>query len=151
MGSSLWVLKLGLLALWTAWFALVVATNVCDVLKSLGVLPREWRFASQNFARVRDAVAVYGLPRGMAAVLFGAVVLWQALTALLLAKALMASIGAQTLAAEQVDLAFASALGLWAGFILAEEIFKQYKTESKHLLFFIAQLLTLTALHVLPG
>lgn len=148
---SLFPLQAGLLALWAVWFSLVVVTNVFDALEAMGALPQNWAFRSQNFKRMRDAVAVYGASSRLAAILFGAVVVWQAVLAVLLWRTLIASVAAQHVVLTQANLAFTGALGLWAGFILAEEIFKQYQTESKHLLFFMAQLLTLGALYVLPG
>lgn len=148
--GSLIVLKVGLLALWAAWFSLVAATNIFDALRMLGILPQRWRFASENYERLRDAVAVYQGPGRLAAMLYGGVIVWQVVTAALLWRALAASVSAQQVAPAPVNLAFTSALALWAAFLLAEEIFKQYRTEGKHLLFFTAQLLTLGALHLLP-
>jgi len=50
-----------------------------------------------------------------------------------------------------VNAAFACGLGLWAAFMIADEIFKQYDTQRSHVLFFGAQLLTLLVLHALPS
>ena len=47
--------------------------------------------------------------------------------------------------------AFAASFGLLAAFILADEIFKQYDLERAHLLFFIARLLTVLSIYVLPA
>lgn len=143
-------LKLGLVGLWAGWFSLVVLSNVCDALKQAGALPAGWRFVSGNLKQVREAVSVYRCPAGCAALLFGGVVLWEALAAALLWRALVLSVAGPGLALGAVNLAFTCALGLWAAFLLAEEVFRQYRTESKHLLFFIAQLLSLAALHWLP-
>ncbi len=148
--TSLEPLKLGLLVMWTAWFSLVVFTNAFDALKMLGVLPQRWRFASQNFQQLRDAVAVYSAPSWLAGVLYAGVIAWQLVIAAFMWRALLASAAAGQLALAAIDAAFFLALGLWAAFLLAEEIFKQYQTESKHILLFMAQLLTLSALHLLP-
>lgn len=143
-------LKLGLVGLWAAWFSLVVLSNAFDALKQLGALPAGWRFVSGNFEQVREAVSVYRCPDWCAALLYAGVVLWQVLAAALLWRALLLSLAEPGLALDAVNLAFTCALGLWAAFLLAEEVFRQYRTESKHLLFFIAQLLSLAALHWLP-
>lgn len=148
--ASLIVLKVGLLGLWAAWFSLVFATNIFDALRMMGILPQRWRFASENYERLRDAVAVYRESDRLAALLYGGVIVWQLITAVLLWRAFAASVSVQQVASAPVNLAFTSALALWAAFLLAEEIFKQYRTEGKHLLFFTAQLLTLGALHLLP-
>jgi hypothetical protein len=42
-------------------------------------------------------------------------------------------------------------LGLWAAFMLADEILKQYDVEHSHVLFFIAQLVTFVSFYVLPS
>jgi hypothetical protein len=41
-------------------------------------------------------------------------------------------------------------LGLWAAFLVADEVFIAYPVEATHLRLFIAQLVTLLAVEVLP-
>lgn len=149
--SVLGLLKFGLLSFWALWFTLVVLTNLFDGLKSLGILPQRWLFASQNFSRVCDAVAEYRLSAPTAAALFAAVLVWQLSISLLLWRALALSWAAGALQLPSVNLAFTCAIGLWLAFLIAEEVFKRYRTEGKHLLFFLAQLLSLLAIHLLPG
>lgn len=149
-GPGLGVLKFGLLTLWTGWFTIVVCTNVCDALKALGVLPQHWSFASENFARVREAISVYSLPHAVAAFLYAGVIAWQLVVSVLFWRALIGSGSVSQVWLAAADLAFTAALGLWAAFLLAEEVFKQYETEGKHVALFMAQLLTLIAIHVLP-
>lgn len=148
---SLQLLKFGLLGLWAGWFTLVALTNVFDALKVLRLLPRHWHFASDNYRRVRDAVAVYDAPAALAGLLYAGVIFWQLVAATLLWRALVGSLAAGALLIGAVNLAFAVALAMWAAFLLLEEVFQQYRTEGKHLLFFICQLLTLGALHLLPN
>lgn len=148
---SLQPLKFGLLGLWAGWFTLVALTNVFDALKVARLLPRHWRFASDNYRRVRDAVAVYDAPAPLAGLLYAGVIFWQLVAATLLWYALVGSLAADALLTGAVNLAFAVALAMWAAFLLLEEVFQQYRTEGKHLLFFIGQLLTLGALHLLPN
>ena len=148
---SLQPLKFGLLGLWAGWFTLVALTNVFDALKAARLLPRQWRFASDNYRRVRDAVAVYDATASLAGWLYAGVIGWQIVAAALLWRALVSSAAAGALLVGAVNLAFTVALAMWAAFLLSEEIFQQYRTEGKHLLFFIAQLLTLGALHLLPN
>ncbi len=100
---------------------------------------------------MREAVETYEAPLWFAAALFGGVMVWQAVVAVLLWYTLTASLAAEHVQLAQANFAFVGAMGMWAAFILAEEVFKQYRTETKHLLFFTAQLLTLGALHWLPG
>ncbi len=151
MTAGLLPLKLLLLGLWASWFALVLITNVFDAVHAMGKLPDNWVFRSQNFKRVREAVELYEAPLWLAALLFVGVMVWQAAVAILLWYTWTASLAAGQVQLAQVNFAFVGAMGMWAAFILAEEIFKQYRTETKHLLFFTAQLLTLVALHLLPG
>lgn len=139
--------KLGLLGFWALWLSVIALTNLCDGLKALGVLSPDWRFASRNFARVERAVAVYGRNRRLAGVLFTAVVAWQVLAAALFWRAAAVSWSAQAMVRPAVDLAFAVVLALWAAFMLAEEIFKQYQAETSHVLFFTMQLVSWVAVY----
>jgi hypothetical protein len=44
------LLKRGLLLFWAAWLSLVLATNLLDAAKALGLLGQSWAFASGNYA-----------------------------------------------------------------------------------------------------
>lgn len=68
-----------------------------------------------------------------------AVILWQALAAWLFRQALGRD--------EMVHRAFAVATGLWAAFLVADELFLTYALEAVHLRLFIAQLLSLLVIH----
>jgi hypothetical protein len=144
-------LKLGLLFFWTAWLAIVFLTNLCSGLKALGVLPKTWKFASQNFRAVATATSTYHAPRWVPGVLFAGVIMWQLAAALLFGWALVSSVKAASLMWAPTHAAFTMALALWAAFMIADEICKQYDTQSSHVSFFTAQLLTLVSLHVLPS
>ena len=143
-------LKLGLLAFWMAWFAIVAATNACGGLKALGKLPPAWRFASANYEAIVKATAMYAPPRWLPALLFAAVVAWQLATFALLACAVAGSLRAGAIDLRAATIALASGTALWAAFMLADEITVKYEFERTHELLFIAQLATLVALHVLP-
>ena len=51
---------------------------------------------------------------------------------------------------EHVSIAFGLSLSLLAAFILVDELCTEYDTEHGHILFFIAQVVTMIALAVLP-
>ncbi len=72
----------------------------------------------------------------MQAILFAGVVVWEGLGAVLLWR--------------PTDAAFVVTLALWGAFVLAEEIFLAYVVEATHLRLFIAQLVTLLVIHLLP-
>lgn len=151
MTVGVFSIQMELLGLWAAWFAVVLITNVLDGLHAMAVLPQDWAFRSQNYQRVRDAVDLYRAPPSFAAVLFVCVMFWQAAVACMLWYALIVSANAGQVQLAAANVAFLGALGMWTAFILAEEIFKQYRTETKHLLFFSAQLLSWGALQLLSG
>lgn len=145
------LLKLGLLFFWTAWLAIVFITNLCSGLKALGLLPKTWKFASQNFRAVASAVSGFHAPSWVPGFLFTGVIVWQLAATLLFGWALASSVKVGSLVWAPTHAAFAIALALWAAFMVADEICKQYDTESSHASFFTAQLLTLVCLHVLPS
>ena len=151
MGVHLFALKLGLLEFWSLWFSVVFLTNLFDGFRLLGIFPITWKFASQNFQPVAKATARYLAGVWLPACLFSGVMLWQLLAVILLGWALMTSLRDGDVDGLAVNAAFACGLGLWAAFMIADEIFKQYELQRSHVLFFGAQLLTLLALHVLPS
>ena len=151
MDDGLPALKLALLLFWTAWFAVVFLTNVFGGLKAMGALPPSWKFASGNYQAVAKATARYGPPVWLPPVLFVGVVLWQLAAAALFAWAAGAWLLDGRLDWRAVNLAFGAGIGLWAAFMLADEIVLKYEFERTHELLFIAQLASLVAMHVLPG
>ena len=64
--------------------------------------------------------------------------------------AIVSSLSAESLNLRAVNVAFLGGLGLWAAFMIADEILKQYEVEHSHVLFFIAQLVTFIAIYALP-
>ena len=151
MEVKLFTLKLGLLSFWAAWFAIVFLTNLFSGLKSAGALPKSWKFASGNYETVAKATSVYQAPLWVPRVLFLGVVLWQLVATALYGWAFASSLKAGTLDWSAVNTAFAVGLGLWAAFMIADEITIKYAYEQSHELLFVAQLVTLVAIYVLPA
>ncbi len=141
--ASYWI-PLGLLVFWAAYFTIVLVMNAFDAMKALGWLSRDWKFASGNYAIVREATDTYRAPGWLTGLLFLGVLAWQALVAVLLWLAV-----AGWPAPALVDAGFAAGIGLFAAFVLMDEIFKEYKSERDHMLIFAAQLLTLLAIQLL--
>lgn len=145
MTITLTTLKLGLILFWAVWLSLVLLTNVLAGLKALGLLPESWKFASDNYQAILKTIGNYSWPEWLGGLLFLGVILWQGLAMLLFWRAVLA----YPAGPEPVYTAFAASLGLWAAFMLADEIFTAYRQENAHAQFFIAQLATLLALQLL--
>lgn len=151
MNEGLFPAKLGLLFFWMLWLWIAFLTNLCGGLKALGVLPRSWRFASDNFRTVAEAASRYRAPPWLAVFLFAAVATWQFLSSWLFGQAVLSSLMMGHLDYVWVDRAFAVGLGLWAALLIADEFFLRYENEATHLLIFIAQLVTWLSLYFLPS
>jgi hypothetical protein len=149
--TNLFLLELAIVAFWAVWFALVFLTNLFSALKAAGALGPEWKFASTNFEAVKKAVSIHSPPPWIANVLFLGVVVWQLTAASLFARAFLASIAPGALDMDAIDAAFTAGIGLWAAFMIADEITLKYAYEQSHELLFIAQVACLVALHVLPS
>ena len=147
---SLATLKRGLLLFWAAWLSIVVLTNTFDALRALDVLDTGWRFASGNWAFLVETTRVYDTPNWLQAILYAGVIAWEGLGALLLWRAFSASLGNGLVDRRPTDTAFVVNLALWAAFVLVDEVFLAYDVEATHLRLFIAQLVTLVAIHLLP-
>jgi hypothetical protein len=147
------VLNRGLLLLWSGWFSTVFASNLADGLRQVGVLQTSWRFASGNFSLISEAIGIYSFSKPWASVLFGAVLLVQLAASLLFWRAFVDPQAAVTRGHPKVLQAFSVAVGLFAGFLLADEFFIVYERlpalETTHLLVFCALLLSLVVISVL--
>jgi hypothetical protein len=115
------------------------------------VFPKTRPFASGNLNAVCQATKSISASRSLPRLLFAVVVCWQFLAVVLFGWALVSSLSAGSLDVGATNAAFLAGLGLWAGFLIADEILKQYETEHSHVLFFMAQLLTLVAVYTLPA
>jgi hypothetical protein len=145
------LLRLGILCFWASYFTVVFGSNAGDALKQLGLLSESFAFASGNYALVYRVTRIYGVTSTAVAALFAGVLAWQIAAALSFWRAFLfaARDRGQSLG---VNTAFVLGLGLWAAFILLDEILIAYETpglETTHLGLLSAQLLSLVVFHSL--
>jgi hypothetical protein len=149
--TILFYFKLGLIVFWELWYLIAFATNLCESFLALGVLPKTWPFASGNLRGVIQATKTYSASKWLPWLLFSGVLSCQLLAVCLFGWGIISSVSAGSFNSVATNAAFLVGLGLWAAFMLADEILKQYDVEHSHVLFFIAQLVSFVALHVLPS
>jgi hypothetical protein len=142
-------LKRALLFFWAVWFSIVFLSNLADAGKALGIVGESWAFASGNFESIKQTTARYDTPNWMNGVLFAGVILWEGVAVLLFWRAGWAFRGKRS-ERRALYLAFATSLLLWGVFLVADEVFIAYAMESPHLRLFIAHLVTLMAIELLP-
>ncbi len=150
MRFSLHTLKRGLLFFWALWLSIVFLTNLMDLLRYSGILNQSWTFTSGNLDFMVQTTAIMLVPRPVVLLLFLGVLVWEAASALLLWRAFAAFRGIFAGGLNTVYTAFAVSLALWAAFMIADELFLAYDVEATHMRIFIAQLVTLLALRLLP-
>jgi hypothetical protein len=144
------IFKLGLLSFWSLWHSIVLLTNLFEGLKQLRVLPARWTFASKNYEAIVLATEKYHPAPWIPRVLFGGVLIWQVLILIAFGWTLVVTVRSGLMDPDYVTIAFGLSLSLLAAFIIADELCTEYDTEHGHILFFIAQLVTVIALGVLP-
>lgn len=130
------------LGFWAAYFAAICLTNALDLLGGWGLLPEGWRYVSGNLPLLVRMLGGVGLPATLARLLLAGIVLWQGTTAWLFGQALLQGGG--------LERAFVAATGLWAAFLIGDELFLQYGLESVHLKLFLAQVLSFFVVRALP-
>src|SRR5262249_43198733 len=104
-----------------------------------------------NYDYIAKTTARYHPPEWLNRVLLGGVICWEGTAAVLFWLAwwcYRGGRGEESRAAVYV--AATAGLGLWAAFILADEICIAYPMEATHWRLFIAQLATLLAIELLP-
>lgn len=143
-------IRRGLVVFWAVWLTIVCATNLCDNLKGAGILPNDWMFASGNLQFMRKVVARYFPPEPLSMILLAGVIAWEGLAAALFFRAAFHLRTTSDHVSREVTTAFAAGLGLWAAFIIADEIFIVYDVEATHFRLLIAQLVSLLFLELLP-
>lgn len=133
----------GLLLFWALWTSLALLTNVLDVLKRVGVLPIDFRLVSGNYQLVSSTLSAQYIPELFSVILFGGVLAWQGLAALLLWQAFGDFRRRGDGGSAVVERAFVVSLALWAAFLWADEALVAYIVEGSHMRVLVAQLVTL--------
>lgn len=142
--------KLGLLLFWALYFSLVLMTNWFDALKAVDVLGDGWKFASGNWAFIRETTTIYDTPGWLRAILFAGVLVLELLAAALFWRAFLVSRRSGTFNSPVVDAPVIVGATLFAGFVLADEIFIAYSVEATHFRILIALIVSLLAVRLLP-
>jgi hypothetical protein len=143
------LLKQALLLLWAVWLTVVFVTNVLDGCKALGILRKDWAFASGNYHFLEGTTARYGPPAWLNALLFWGVLCWEGFAAVLFWLA-WACYWGESHGRRVLYAAFTVSVGLWLAFMVAEEVCIAYDVEGTHLRLLIAQLATLLVVGLLP-
>lgn len=131
------------LGFWAVYFAVICLTNGLDLLQGLGLLPEGWRYLSGNLPLLVRTVGGVGLPAALATAMLVGVILWQGMIAWLFGQSLSRQ--------ERLETAFIAATGLWAAFLVADELFLSYGLEAVHLRLFIAQVVSFLLVRYLPN
>jgi hypothetical protein len=144
------LLKQGIILFWALWLSVVWLSNICDGLKVCHILKDNWWFASGNYAMMAKTTKKCRMPAWMIAILFLGILIWQGGAVALLWATVIKFQGVYQPGVTVLYLAFLVNLSLWAAFILADELFLSYETESIHFQVFLAQLASLIVLVLLP-
>jgi hypothetical protein len=142
-------LKRVLLLFWAVWLSVVFLSNLADAGKGLGLFSESWAFASGNWRVIQETTARYGTSDSVNGVLFAGVILWEGIAALLFWRAGW-TFRSRGSGRQVLYSAFTASLLLWGAFLIADEVCIAYPVESTHLRLFVAHLVTLLAVELLP-
>ena len=148
---TLKAIKRGVIFFWAAWLSVVVATNIFNALKVLGVLPASFVFSSGNWEWIQQTMNPLGIPTAIQAVAFAGVIVWEALAAILYWRAFATYRGRPLVKEPALIAASAVNLALWAAFQVLDEVVLAFQPESVHRVLFANQLITLAVLYLLPA
>jgi hypothetical protein len=138
-----------LVLFWALWFSIVFLSNLADAAKGLGLLNESWTFASGNLKFIKETTARYRTPDLANWILFAGVIVWEGVAVVLFWRAGWRFRGRGS-GHKTLYAAFTTSMLLWGAFLVADEVFIAYPLEGTHLRFFIAQLVTLLAVELLP-
>ncbi len=143
------IIKKALVFFWAIWFTVVFLSNLANLLRVFAILPKTFMFYSGNFAMVTKVISIYHLPHSFAVTLFILVILLEACIMLSLWFAAFSYL-CNMKYIQRVNMAFLISMFLWMLFLITDEIFIAYRFEAAHFKFFVAQLVTLLVIHLLP-
>ena len=141
-----------LLLIWALWSVFVTLSNICDGLKSLGLLPDGFRFVSGNFGYIQAATQIYSFPVWLNAILFVVVILWELMMSYLFFKAFFKFNGEEDRVVLQP---FILGIILFGGFLVMDEFLITYdrlgSIEQSHLGFLTGLLVSFLTIKLLPN
>lgn len=143
-------LKAGILFYWSAWTTIVVFMNLMDELKAMGVLPEEWKVSSGNYRAIARTTDVYSVPGWLDKLFLLGAMLWEAVGAGLFWRALRLYLVRDRARFAATYTASSTLLGLFAAFLLADEVLHAYEMERDHRDIALGLLASLLALEHLP-
>jgi hypothetical protein len=147
--NPLFYIKLGCLLFWAVWFLVAFITNFFDFLNLIGWIPPQWHFHSGNYHSLENVVSIYHTPNSLLNLLFALDILAQGISAVLFFIAFFC-FWRGIYIWQTIPLAFGISMGLWAVFLVMEEVFIAYSFESTHARLLIFEIVCLLMLYLLP-
>ena len=145
------LLKRIILLTWALWSAFVTLSNICDGLKTLGILPDWFRFVSGNFGYIQAATQIYYFPVWLNAILFITVISWEATLCLFFFKAFIKYNEDNS---PLILKPFLYGIILFGGFLVMDEFLITYDRlgaiEQSHLTFFMGMLISFLTIRLIP-
>lgn len=137
------LIKKAVLLIWALWGFFVSLSNICDGLKTIGILPDSFKFVSGNFSYIQAATQIYAFPIWLNAILFILVILWEVTLSFFFFKAFLKI----KESSEVVLLPFLLGIILFGGFLVMDEFLIAYDRlgaiEQSHLGFLIGFIVSL--------
>jgi hypothetical protein len=141
----------GIVLFWATWISIVVIANVVDALRVAGMLPPDTRLASGNYSAIVHESDRLEVPHALDFLIFLVVILWETIAAVLLWRAAFYELTRSHFRMGAADTGLSTLLVLFAGFLLADEVFHAYKIETDHRSIAILLLVSVIAIHVLES
>ncbi len=141
----------GIALFWAAWISIVVITNIAAALRVAGLLPATTGLASGNYTAIVKVSDHLSIPHNLDFILFLVIIVWETIAAVLLWRAAIYYLENSSLRVGAADTGLGVLLAIFAAFMLADEVFHAFKVENDHRAIAIFILISLIALHVLPG
>jgi len=136
--------KKAILLIWALWAMFVTFSNICDGLRTIGILPGNFNFVSGNFGFIQAATQIYAFPVWLNAILFIIVILWEAVICALFFRAF---IKLSDITDQNILAPFLSGIILFGGFLVMDEFLITYDRlgaiEQSHLGFLIGFMVSL--------
>ncbi|MFB6283120.1 MAG: hypothetical protein ABEK59_04195 [Halobacteria archaeon] len=118
--------KLGLLAFLFVWIGIVTVTNIINGLDILGLAGGDIPFSSGNYEMMRDKASHLNPPEFLLGALFVGVIIWEFVIFLLFGNAI------RNYCHRNVTQAYGVSFGLFAGFIIIDDIIGAFGIENSH-------------------
>lgn len=135
---------------WMLWWFIALWTDVIGAIRHINWINVAWAIDT-NYPFLVESLKIYNVPEWVPVFLFGGIILWLFINAILFLYACMALYQPQNIWLKRASVAFIISLIFWLVLFLADQLVMKFDLEENHMVQGGFELLTFLCIYLLPN